>query len=118
MNRLPVSDELDEQILLHILKKGAGQYECTVCGKVMHNFSHLRDHVEGKHIEQRVMPCPYCHKVSRTRRGVALHLIHDHLDIIVDQCPYCEFVAKTSNSLAHHISRQHRNVFTDPLKSD
>lgn len=57
---------------------GTKTWRCTVCRKVGTRKSHMRIHIEGKHIEGASFPCEICGKTSRSRNGLANHMLKDH----------------------------------------
>ena len=73
--------ELDEKVKsmmekgLNMIPKGkhsngnpkqASSYICKVCGK-KDTFIHIRDHIEGKHVEGLSLPCDFCDKTFSSR---------------------------------------------------
>ena len=45
---------------------------CKVCGKEDHG-SHIKDHIEAKHIRGIVLPCNLCEKTFRSRKTLRRH---------------------------------------------
>ena len=45
---------------------------CKVCGKEDHG-SHIKDHIEAKHIERIVLPCNLCKKTFSSRKALRRH---------------------------------------------
>ena len=52
--------------------KQALSYICKVCGKEDH-FSHMKDHIEGKHMEGLSLPCDCCDKTFSSRHSLRGH---------------------------------------------
>ena len=47
-------------------------YQCKICGK-RSSASHIRDHIEGNHLEGVLIPCVFCTKVCKSRSGMRKH---------------------------------------------
>ena len=47
-------------------------YQCKICGK-RSSASHVRDHIEGNHMEGVLIPCVFCSKVCKSRSGMRKH---------------------------------------------
>ena len=50
---------------------------CKACGKEDIG-SHIRDHIEAKHLEGIIIPCNLCDKTFRSRNGLRLHKRQHH----------------------------------------
>ena len=75
--------KLDEQInslmtkSLRNNKHGLPFYVCNVCGKE-ETRSHMKNHIEAKHLEGISIPCNFCEKMFRTRNSKATHVSTYH----------------------------------------
>ena len=47
-------------------------YQCKICGK-RSSASHIRDHIEGNHLQGVLIPCVFCPKVCKSRSGMRKH---------------------------------------------
>ena len=52
-------------------------YICKVCGKEDEN-SHLKTHIEAKHLEGIILPCKLCEKTFRCKSSLAMHNRRNH----------------------------------------
>ena len=52
--------------------KQASSYICKVCGKE-DTFAHMKDHIEGKHMEELSLPCDFCDKTFSSRYNLRRH---------------------------------------------
>ena len=74
--------ELDNKIDSMMVKTsnkgvcGNPLYRCTLCGKEA-KISHLKNHIEGNHLEGISVPCQQCEKTFRSRNSLAVHK-HSH----------------------------------------
>ena len=75
--------KLDEQINSLMTKSsrknkhGRSIYVCNVCGKEEKD-SHMKNHIEAKHLEGISIPCNFCEKMFRTRNSKAIHVSTYH----------------------------------------
>jgi hypothetical protein len=72
-------EELDATINSMTEKNLDGKWTCKVCGKIDNkDKTHMRNHIEGKHIEGVTHPCSYCGKPFRSRHSLACHISQNH----------------------------------------
>ena len=70
-------DELDAQILA-MMNHSEGLWSCTQCGKLEKKKHHMKNHIEGKHINGVSHPCNQCGKQFRSRNSLAQHISQYH----------------------------------------
>ena len=72
-------EDLDETINSMMEKLETGKYACKVCGKVDNkDKTHMRNHIEGKHISGISHVCGQCGKPYRSRHAMACHVSKEH----------------------------------------
>lgn len=65
--KAPVNnDELDSTVNSMMQKNDLGLWSCSICGKSNKHRGHMKNHIEGKHIEGTSHPCAYCGKQLRS----------------------------------------------------
>ena len=58
---------------------GAGQVQCTLCGKISSHSGNARQHFEAHHFSSNQAPvCPLCVKPFRTKHSLASHMSKNH----------------------------------------
>jgi len=71
--------ELDELINSKIAKDAeAGVWMCFDCDYRSNNLTHIKNHVEGKHIDSGGFSCHICGKISKTRVSLQMHVLRQH----------------------------------------
>ena len=65
-------EDLDEKISSMMNKSNAG-WSCNQCGVTNNHKAHLRNHIEGRHIEGISHPCNQCGKLFRSRNSLSNH---------------------------------------------
>ena len=69
------NEELDETINSMLERLETGEHACKVCGKIeAKNVSHIRNHIEAKHIEGMSHSCSQCGKLFRSRNSLGNHV--------------------------------------------
>merc|ERR1712204_100605 len=68
------NDDLDSTISSMMQKNNQGLWSCTICGKSDTYKSHMKNHIEAKHIEGASHLCGQCGKLFRSRNSLAKHL--------------------------------------------
>ena len=61
-----------------MMQKIDGIWNCTQCGKTDKMRQHIKNHIEGKHIEGVSHPCNYCGKMFRSTNSLANHRSISH----------------------------------------
>ena len=65
----------------HLMKNGnqhqRAAFSCKVCGKEA-SKTHMKEHIEARHIDGLSHTCNICGKVSRSRGGLRLHNRQEH----------------------------------------
>ena len=78
----PVSRQAIEEMFSKLMVKIEGGYSCSECGKQTfgskHGSSHMKRHIEAKHIPGLEFNCPHCGQTFSTRNSVARHVIRLH----------------------------------------
>ena len=73
--KAPVNnDELDSTVSSMMQKNDLGLWSCSICGKSNKHRGHVKNHIEGKHIEGTSRPCAYCGKQLRSINSLENHL--------------------------------------------
>ena len=72
------SSELDDLIVANMRRDDAGQCFCLQCNFVSRKVSHMKTHIESKHVETGGFVCPTCSKVSATRESLRQHIARLH----------------------------------------
>ena len=66
--------ELDETINSMIKIIETGGFECNNFGKIINHRTHMKNHIEGTHIEGVSHPCGHCGKQFRSRNSLQNHV--------------------------------------------
>jgi hypothetical protein len=69
---------LDATVNSMMEKNDDGKRVCKVCGKIARDKGHMRDHIEGKHINGVSHPCSLCGKSFRSRNSLGSHISQAH----------------------------------------
>jgi len=69
------SEDLEklEETILGMMEKREGGWACTVCGFIKYRKTHVKDHVESKHIRHIGFVCPHCSRVYTGRHSLRSH---------------------------------------------
>ena len=70
-------EELDEKIEYMLVKK-CSVWTCNVCGKSSENRTHVKNHIEAKHITGMEHPCSTCGKTYRSHNSLNNHISLNH----------------------------------------
>ena len=126
------SSELDDLIVANLQKDETGQWFCLQCNFASRKVSHVKTHIESKHVHTGGFVCSICSKVSATRESLRKHIARLHwnirfsceviffvwLDEVIEQnmwkddlgiwgCVQCEFSLNRSSKLRNHIEAKH-----------
>jgi len=77
------SSELDDLIVANLQKDETGQWFCLQCNFASRKVSHVKTHIESKHVQTGGFICPICSKVSATRESLRKHIARLHWNIAV-----------------------------------
>ena len=118
------SSELDDLIVANMRRDDAGQWFCLQCTFGSRKVSHMKTHIESKHVETGGFVCPTCSKVSATRESLRKHIarLHwtnrssntrnhieaKHIQSGGFQCSLCNAFSPTRHALKMHMLRKHR----------
>ena len=74
-----VTDKYSEEINSMMQKvEGSRQWRCNICGKISRDKTHMRNHIEGVHIEGLSYRCTICEKKLRSRNSLGNHMSKFH----------------------------------------
>lgn len=73
-----VSSELDDLIVKNIQKDTTGLWYCLQCEFNSRKISHVKTHVESKHVQTGGFSCSVCERVSVTREALRKHMARFH----------------------------------------
>ena len=74
--------ELDDLIGTNMQKDENGLWYCLQCNFSSRKVSHLKAHVESKHVQTGGFTCSVCSKVSVTREALRKHVARLHTNIV------------------------------------
>lgn len=103
----------------HLLKKHkeshvSKRFHCNDCDRVFFKKSHLKYHIEIKHLgKERVRPkkCPKCSETFKEHYSKMVHLKEAHGIIRTFQCHICENTFSTRRALTEHSNRFHTEKY-------
>ena len=72
------SSELDDLIVANLQKDETGQWFCLQCNFASRKVSHVKTHIESKHVQTGGFICSLCSKVSATRESLRKHIARLH----------------------------------------
>ena len=82
VNSGAISKEALEEMLSKSMIKVEGGFSCTNCDKQTfgsrHGRSHMKRHIEAKHIAGLEFNCPSCGQKFTSRKSVACHVLRSH----------------------------------------
>ena len=82
MNNGSLDEEELEETIENLMLKIEGGYSCTKCEKqtlgTKNARSHMKSHIEGKHIAGLKLKCPHCGRKCSSRKSVKSHVKRFH----------------------------------------
>lgn len=61
-----------------IVTVGVGLWLCSVCGYQSKNISHMKNHIEAKHLPYQGYACPHCSEHLKNKIALQNHLSRKH----------------------------------------
>ena len=119
--------------MANLQKDETGQWFCLQCNFASRKVSHVKTHIESKHVQTGGFICSLCSKVRATRESLRKHIARLHWNIcrslnstiffvgsdeLIEQnmqkdefgiwgYMQCEFTSNKTNNLRNHIEAKH-----------